>query len=231
MNNKFSWQSFISIALLFSFIVMLFSGIVLYIAPEGSLSRWIGWDVIGLTKKQWEQQHTVFSYLFILFSVFHIFKINWSLLLSYLSPVNLHISNIKEILIAFLILIFVFFGTLSGLPPFKQIINLGGNISDSYSQGVVMPDVADAEKLTMEQFAAQVLEISYTEFESIIKSLNFINVDNNIRVMDFCKDNKLTPQELYIIIQGELLKMGLVKAGVPDVTSLTSFVSDPNSIL
>ena len=45
MNNKFNWQSFISIGLLLSFFVMLVSGIVLYIAPEGSLSRWIGWDI------------------------------------------------------------------------------------------------------------------------------------------------------------------------------------------
>ena len=50
MINKFNWQSFISIGLLISFLVMLISGVVLYIAPEGSLSRWIGWDVFSLTK-------------------------------------------------------------------------------------------------------------------------------------------------------------------------------------
>ena len=78
--KRFSWQSFISIGLLLSFIIMGFSGIILFIAPEGSLSRWIGWDVMNLTKKQWEQQHTIFSYLFILFSIFHVFKINWGYL-------------------------------------------------------------------------------------------------------------------------------------------------------
>jgi hypothetical protein len=62
---------------------MLLSGVILYIAPEGSLSRWIGWDVFGLTKKQWEYQHAMFSLLFVLFSIFHIFRINWGLLLSY----------------------------------------------------------------------------------------------------------------------------------------------------
>ncbi len=125
MNNKFSWQSFISIGLLFSFIMMLFSGLILYVAPEGSLSRWIGWEVFHLSKKQWEHQHTIFSYLFILFSVFHIFKINWALMLSYFIPEKIKIMNYKELVIALLIVVFVFFGTLIKLYPFEYILHLG----------------------------------------------------------------------------------------------------------
>ncbi len=207
MHNKFSWQSFISIGLLLSFIIMVFSGIVLYVAPEGSLSRWIGWDVLNLTKKQWEHQHTVFSYLFIIFSVFHIFKINWLLLISYLSPEKINFSHSKEILIALIISVFVFIGTLTNIQPFKYIINLGSNISNNYSKGVLMPNVADAEKLSLEDFALKVFNITYDELEEILIKMSFVDVSKEKSVMVFCNNNNIDPHDLYIIIKGQLIKI------------------------
>lgn len=207
MNNKFSWQSFISLGLLFSFLIMLISGIVLYIAPEGSLSRWIGWDVFHLTKKQWEHQHTIFSYLFVLFSIFHIFKINWDLLISYFVFGKSAVSSYKELIIAFVITILVFIGTLTNMNPFKYVINLGNDISESYSENVQMPGIADAEKLTMSEFAEKVFEITFDELKNILKNYNFTDIDKQVIVLDYCKANDLTPEELYIIIKGQLIQI------------------------
>ena len=204
MNNKFNWQSFISIGLLFSFFVMLVSGIVLYVAPEGSLSRWIDWEVFNLNKKQWEHQHTIFSYLFILFSIFHIFKINWELLLSYFVIEKIKLFNLKEIVIAFVITILVFSGTLYNVNPFQFIINLGNNISDNHSLSVEMPNIPDAEKLSLKDFSEKVFEVSYEEVYNILVNVGFNSIDENIIVSEFCKKNNITPQELYKILKGEL---------------------------
>ena len=163
MNNKFSWQSFISIGLLLSFIIMLISGIVLYIAPEGSLSRWIGWDILNLSKKQWEHQHTIFSYLFILFSIFHVFKINWSYLISYFVIEKFKMINLKEIIIAIAITVLVFWGTLLSWSPFNFVIQFGNKISDSYAEKVEIPNIPDAEKLLLNDFALKAFNISYTD--------------------------------------------------------------------
>lgn len=227
-NNKFNWQSFISIGLLMSFIVMFVSGVVLYIAPEGSLSRWIGWDVLNLTKKQWEHQHTIFSYLFILFSVFHIFKINWGYLLSYFIVEKLKISNLREILIAIIITVFVFTGTLFNINPFKYVIQLESEISEKHSENVEMPNIPDAEKLTLKEFSEKVLNIDYSILKSKLGELDLEGVDENILVNDFCKLNDLTPEELYKILKGEFL---LHNFGAPDFTSFSSFFMDKNTIL
>ena len=208
MNNKFSWQSFISIGLLFSFIIMLISGLILYVAPEGSLSRWIGWDVFNLTKKQWEHQHTIFSYLFILFSIFHIFKINWSLFLSYFVPEKIKIKNYRELIVAFVITVVIFIGTLINLNPFKYIIQLGDRISDSHSENVELPRTADAEKLTLNEFANQIFNISYNDLLNNLKELNIANVNEYTIVKDFCELNEITPQEFYIFLKGELTIRG-----------------------
>lgn len=236
MNNKFSWQSFISIGLLLSFIIMLISGVVLYIAPEGSLSRWIGWDILNLTKSQWEQQHTVFSYLFVIFSVLHILLINWDLLISYFVPGKMVFSGYKELIIAFVIIIFVFIGTLANMGPFKFIVSLGDEISENYSKQVQMPNISDAEKLTLDEFADKVFDIDFEELESILEKLDFNDIKEDAIVLDFCKWNDLTPEELYKIINGQLIKVEAFvnlesSSSVPDILSISSFVGIEKCIL
>lgn len=205
MNNKFNWQSFISIALLFAFVFMLISGIVLYIAPEGSLSRWIGWDILNLTKKQWEHQHTIFSYLFILFSVLHIFKINWGLLISYFLFDKKRFIFFKEIIIAFVIVMFVFVGTLFNWKPFSSVINWGNSISDNYGVGVEYPNVSDAEKLSLEKFAMNVFQISYSDFKAYTKEYEYADLDKNSTVLEFCKLNEISPEYLYKNIKEQIV--------------------------
>lgn len=205
MNNKFSWSSFISIGLLLSFIIIVISGIVLYIAPEGSLSRWIDWRVFYLDKKQWEQQHTIFSYLFILFSIFHIFKINWILLLSYFVPEKINLSSFKEIIIAFVITVLVFIGTLYNINPFRFVMDVGSSISSNHSLNVEMPYIADAEKLSLSDFSEKLFKVSFEEVYSKLSEFKFKSIDENIIVNKFCKINKITPQQLYKILKRELL--------------------------
>lgn len=232
MNNKFNWQSFISIALVFAFIIMLVSGVILYIAPEGSLSRWIGWDVLNLTKKQWEQQHTIFSYVFVLFSLFHIFKINWGLLISYFKFNKLRAVYLKELVIAIVIVILVFTGTLFNWKPFSSVISWGKTLSDNYGVGVNYPNIADAEKLTLHDFATKVLQISYSDFKEHTKKYTFNELNRNSTVIEFCKINKITPENFYMEIKKQLSNQGgSGLSGNPDISSIESYLDHSITIL
>ena len=231
MGNKFSWQSFISIVLLFSFVVMLLSGVVLYVAPEGSLSRWIAWDVLNLTKKQWEHQHTIFSFLFVLFSLLHIFKINWALLLSYFTPESLRLSHLKEILVALLITLLVFVGTLYNFQPIKYILKIGSGISDNFGENVEIPGVSDSEKLTIEQFSVDVLDSSYKDVVKILREKDFKEISKGVLVEDFCEMNNISPSEFYKILKGELLSFNIGLMDFPDITSKTNSLDQINSLL
>ncbi len=232
MNNKFNWQSFISIGLLLSFIVMLISGIVLYIAPEGSLSRWIGWDILNLSKKQWEYQHTIFSYLFILFSIFHVFKINWSYLISYFVVEKFKMINLKEIIVAVVITVLIFIGTLFNWSPFKNVIQFGNKISDSYAEKVEIPNIPDAEKLSLNDFAKEVFNISYSDLVSNLEKFDFDKVDENSTVIDFCKLNNITPEEFYISLKYELSIRGSAEiTNSSDASSYSSYFGDKKAVL
>jgi len=203
MDKKFNWQSFISIGLLFSFIIMFFSGVILYIAPEGSLSRWIGWHVFGLSKKQWEYQHTIFSYVFILFTVFHIFKINWVLLISYFKLNNVRFRALKEIIIALLITLLVFVGTLQNWSPFQFIMKTGSEISESFGKDANMLSIPDADKLNLEDFSLQALQIEYGEMERMLQEHGFKNIKKDIKISEFCEKNNTTPKLLYLLLISE----------------------------
>jgi len=203
MDNKFNWQSFISIALLFAFLIMMFSGIVLYVAPEGSLSRWIGWGVLGLTKSQWEQQHTIFSYLFVVFTVLHIFKINWTWLWSYFKKNKLRFVFYKEILVALAITIIFFTGTLTNINPFRFVGEAGETISKSFGKNVERPDVSDPEKMTIEQFVQEVFNSTYDDFVELTKQYQLEIESKNQTVQNFCLQNNLTPNDLFERLKAE----------------------------
>ncbi len=69
--------------MLFSFVVLIFNSIVLYIAPEGRVAYWSDWRFWGLTKSQWGDQHITIGFLFLAAGLLHVFN-NWNLILAYL---------------------------------------------------------------------------------------------------------------------------------------------------
>ncbi|MBE0460642.1 MAG: DUF4405 domain-containing protein, partial [Candidatus Aminicenantes bacterium] len=62
------FRAFISLSILWSFLVEAISGIVLYITPVGRVANWTNWKFLGLTKQNWEAIHTIFGYVFLLFA-------------------------------------------------------------------------------------------------------------------------------------------------------------------
>jgi hypothetical protein len=211
---------------------MLLSGVILYVAPEGSLSRWIGWDVFSLTKKQWEHQHSIFSLLFILFSIFHIFRINWGLLLSYFALEKKRLTYMKEFLAAIIISVLVFVGTFFNLSPFSNIIKLGNKVSESYSIEVEIPDVPNMEKLTLEEFSEKVFFISVVELELILEKNNLEILNSDVSVNEFCLRNNMSPQEFYILIKKSISMLGnALLIEQVNLSSFYSFTEENNTIL
>jgi len=84
MKKSFSWRVFISFGLFIALLMMLVSGVILYISPPGRVANWTDWRMIGLTKRGWQNQHIIFGFSFLILSLFHLFFINWKAFLSYL---------------------------------------------------------------------------------------------------------------------------------------------------
>lgn len=72
-----------SLTLGFSFLIMTYTGIMLFIAPQGKIAHWSNWELLGLSKTQYGDIHITSMFVMIIFGVLHIYY-NWKAIVSYL---------------------------------------------------------------------------------------------------------------------------------------------------
>ena len=114
----------ISFIMLFSFIIMVLSGIADFISPFGRLSMMIKWHFLGLDKMQWIALHIVFMVIFTIAGVIHIF-LN-------IKPIKAYLKNrarkmivfTKEMSIALLVTAILFFATIYKFEPLEKFVKL-----------------------------------------------------------------------------------------------------------
>ena len=151
MSSKLSrFRGFISLILFFNFLVLLITGIVLYIVPPGRVAHWLDWQLLGLSKGDWQALHIVAGLIFVLMGIVH--------LIFNFKPFKHHLrtrlgSRPQLRLEPFLAAVFVAVllgGTLAGWPPFKQLLALQENIGESWSrQASQEPPFSRAEEATL----------------------------------------------------------------------------------
>lgn len=201
MKNKFSWKVFISFGLTYLFIILLVSGIMLYMAPPGRYAHWVDWKILGFTKDDWGALHIVFSLTFIVLTIFHLFVINWKPFLSYLKSKKSSGFNKKREFYFSTILIFLFFfGVVYSIPPLKYVIDFGEYLTDSWEKVEEEPPVPHAELFTLVELAEQ-LEFSTTD--EITRKLKLHDIEfsntNEQTLQEIAHDNNTTPIEIYEI--------------------------------
>ena len=201
MKNKFSWRAFISFALTYIMVILLLSGIMLYVSPPGRYAHWVNWTLWGFSKEGWQGIHIIFSLGFILLSILHLLWINWKTFVSYLKSKSSSGFNKKRELITSTLLIFVlFFGTIYGMPPFKNILDLGEYLTDSWEQIEEEPPIPHAELLTLTELAEQ-LNLSSVDKITRKLTLHELKFSNNEQTLqELAKINETTPLEIYNII-------------------------------
>ncbi len=156
MKKSFSWRVFISFGLFIALVMMLVSGVILYLSPPGRVANWTDWRMIGLTKRGWQNQHIIFGFSFLILSVFHLFFINWKAFLSYLkSKTSEGLKNPRELLTIVILSSLFGTGTYFDIEPFSAVIKFGDTISNSWERQEKQAPVPHAELMTIQQLAEQ----------------------------------------------------------------------------
>jgi len=152
--KSFSWRAFISLGLFVSFLMLIVSGIILYLAPPGRVANWTDWHLLGLSKQAWQNQHTIFSFSFALLSIFHLFSINWKAFWSYIAAKS-HAGLGKPVEIFSILLIAMFFGigTFLQIPPFSTVIDFGRSFSESWEEQQSRAPVPHTERMTLKEIS------------------------------------------------------------------------------
>lgn len=203
MKKKFYWRSYVSISLLLSFLVIAVSGVILYIAPPGRVARWISWMLMGFNREQWEDLHTLFSYLFILFGILHLFLFNWNLFFSYLrSRITKKLNRKREILWACLTFALIAVFTLAKLPPVYSIMDFGNKVSSGWADRRGAPPVPHAEEMTIDEISTELLDTESAAVVGKLRELGYIVESGSQRLDSVAALNNVAPSDLFNSLTG-----------------------------
>lgn len=202
-KRTFHWRGFTSLALTMAFLLMAFSGIVLYLTPKGRVANWSGWTMLGLSKEEWAGIHTTGSLFLLVAAGFHIY-FNWRPLLYYLKKKAARGIHLKWELAAAVVLGVVFFlGTLKGIPPFGTILDWGENIKDYWERQSPRAPMAHAEEMTLAQFSLE-MEIPLDVAIQRLKDRGWSVPSGDLAMLDLAEINRVTPNELGLAVRSDL---------------------------
>lgn len=200
-KRKFHTRSFISFSLLITIVWLLISGTVLYIAPPGRVAHWQHWTLFGFDKDQWQAQHTIFSYLFIIVSAIHIFSLNWRNLWSYIKLKSKSgLRKRREFVAAIALAIVVFAGTSYEIPPLSSFNELGENIGFSWEEKQKQAPIPHTENLTLEEVAAKYLDKDIDEVITELKEKGIVVNDKLQTLKEIAIQNGMAPSDIYSAI-------------------------------
>ena len=142
----------ISFTAFVAFVLLGFTGLMLFFSPQGRIAHWSGWSMFGLTREQYSEVHTTFMVLFLIVGIWHI-VLNLKPIVNYLRnrarKVNL---ATPEFSVALILGLLFFVGTLGGIPPFQQFLAVGAEIKDYWERTEGSPPWGHAEMSKLDRF-------------------------------------------------------------------------------
>jgi len=198
---KFKFRGFTSLLMFFSFLISLISGIVLYFPPQGKIAHWTHWTFWGLDKDMWAALHINSSLVFFIIAVLHLYN-NWKVLIRYIKKKALMAFNLKyELLISFIISIFIIVATIFSIEPFQTIIKWNDDIKNYWAaQAQAQPPIPHAEDFTVAEFCEQ-LNIPLEKFENQMNQQGWQFDASSDKIIDIAQRNGISPATIYSLLQ------------------------------
>lgn len=133
-----------------SFLVLLVSGVAVYLKPLGKTAAWIGWTWLWLDKDQWEAIHTLLSLLFLASIVLHVL-LNLRPLLAYVRSRAGRVPERKwELAVALVGPLLFAFGAAWPFPPFSWVMDLNRTLKTQAEVSHPLP-FSQADKASIEE--------------------------------------------------------------------------------
>jgi len=132
-KKPFNRRKFVSVFAGFSFVLMALTGLGMFFAPSCRVARDTSWAVWGHSKEDLAAVHVWFGTVFVIAAGYHIY-LNWTALKNYFkTKVGEGIGLRTEWVIALLICLAVYVGTVRTVWPFSSLIEW----KETYHHGVV----------------------------------------------------------------------------------------------
>ena len=180
---------------------LLISGTVLYISPPGRIAHWQHWTLFGFNKDQWQAQHTIFSYIFVIIAIIHIFSLNWKNMWSYIKLKSQSgFRKKKEFLLSLVLSALVFLGTTMDLPPFSTFYNFGEDVGFGWEEMQMRAPMPHTENLSLEEIAIKFLNIDPENAVSTLRNRGIELSGSNMSLKSIALKNETSPSFIYALI-------------------------------
>lgn len=191
-----------SLTLSWSFLVLIFSSLVLFVVPSGKIAHWSNWAFLGLDKEGWGALHTNTGYLFILAGLFHLLH-NWKQVLMYLRNRRKELTGANgNSLQAFGLVLGISVMTVTGLPPVSYIQDLNHRIKEAGETQRGNPPYGHAEESSLVVFCQRTGQDLETALASLAQAgYKVASPEDTLSAIS--QANGVTPQLLAEAILGK----------------------------
>lgn len=192
-------KKFISLLMLWCMLIMTYTGIMLFISPEGRVAYWSNWSMFGLNKEQFGDLHVTFMILFVLTALFHI-AYNIKPMLSYMkNQYKAFVFFTKPNIMALLISLFFIVGTLFVSVPFSYVLQLEKDVKHYWADTLGRPPYGHAELSSLRQFSKR-MGYDMQEVIRVFKEKGIKVESPNTNLKAIAQKNNTTPAKLYDIL-------------------------------
>ena len=199
MEEKFTIKKAVSLTLAFAFLVMSYTGIMLFLTPKGKIAYWTDWHLLGLTKTQYTDLHITSMFLFLAAGIWHIY-FNWKPLMSYVKNHARRITLLKkELLLALMLNALFVVGALTHLPPIQFIIDANEAVKDYWERTEGAPPFGHAEEATLGALARQ-NGLDATAALSKLRAEGLRAKSAELTLEAIARQNGMTAKEVYAIL-------------------------------
>lgn len=197
-KTRFNLRNFVSVLLTFSFAVLVFTGVILFITPPGRVAHWTGWTMLGLGKEQWGATHICFSICVIIASILHI-CLNFKPLVNYFkNRFSNKFTARPEWILALIICLAIFAGAFYQAPPFSSIMDINHKIKFSWDDPAQQAPVPHAETLTLADLAIKA-DLDLDELIANLKAAGIEPAKPETVLSRLANKYNLTPNAVYNI--------------------------------
>lgn len=184
-------------------LVMTYTGIMLFVAPEGKVAYWVNWSMLGMSKTQFGDMHVTFMILFIVATIIHLYY-NWAPLVSYLKDKSKNFTFFTKYNLTAIVITVVFIvGTLFVTQPFKSVLDLQHSIKQYWGDELGRPPYGHAENSSLKSFCKKT-GYNLKEAMVVLKEAGIVVQSEQDKMKKIAKNNGITPAKVYDIIFFEL---------------------------
>ena len=200
--SPFKFRPFVSVMVSASFVMLVVTGAVLFLAPPGRIANWTDWRILALGKHDWIDLHIWFALVFLLAALCHLW-LNWKPLISYFkSRATKRLGLRWEWVAAGIVCVGIFAGTRAAIPPFSNVLAWNEQLKWSWDKPTEQAPIAHAELLSLGELAEQA-NVPWETAQKRLVNIGLEGVTTEVEVRALADQNRMTPARVYELITGD----------------------------